>query len=61
MKRYQIDPYTGRRKTVVIDDVAVRDYWVLDWKGLRHFVKKGTKVDENGLPIKEETKHDTDY
>lgn len=51
---FQRDPYSGRRKKVVKDGVAIRNYWVLDWKGMRHFVSKGTQVDQNGLPVKEE-------
>lgn len=49
-KLYRVNPYTGRRETVAKDGVAVKDYWVLDYVGNRHFVKKGTKVNENGMP-----------
>lgn len=49
----QTDPYTCRKRTVVKNGVAIKDYWVLDFAGYRHFVRKGTIVDERGLPLDE--------
>ena len=53
---YQINPYTNKKYTIVKNGVAVRDYWCTDWKGNRHHVSKGTRVNENGLPINEKEK-----
>lgn len=53
-KLYRINPYTGRRETVAKDGTAIKNYWVLDYAGYRHFVRKGTKVDEYGMPEKKE-------
>ena len=51
---YQINPYTNRKRTIVKNGIAVRDYWCQDNVGNRHRITKGTKVNEFGLPIKEE-------
>ena len=50
MKLYRINPYTNRRETIVKDGKAIKNYWVQDFCGNRHYVEKGTEVDENGMP-----------
>ena len=47
---YRINPYNNRREIVAVDGIATKDHWVMDWKGDRYFVEKGTKVNEEGLP-----------
>ena len=42
-KLYRINPYTGRRETVAKDGIAIKNYWVLDFAGNRHFVKKAQR------------------
>lgn len=57
---YQRNPYTGRKSTTVKDGIAVKDHWVQDFVGNRHFIKKGTRVDEFGMPIKDTTNSNAD-
>lgn len=57
---YQRNPYTGRKSTTVKDGIAVKDHWVQDFVGNRHFIKKGTKVNEFGMPIKDTSNPDVE-
>ena len=49
---YQRDPYTGRKKTVVKNGVAVKDYWYINGQGNREHVKKGTRIGKDGHPMR---------
>ena len=52
MDFYRRNPYTGRKETVIKNNVAVKDYWTVIGD-TRVFIAKGTKVDNDGCPVTE--------